>query len=112
MTATTRNLLAGLAAVAVVLVVGGLVFDRRETRAYSQCLAENRMIVSGTYNVPEVPYTPPDPATEWIEFDLSGCEDANRAGLIMAGIGGVMLVATAVRWWAQRRSAASQRELG
>ncbi|MCA1007226.1 hypothetical protein LCL87_15990 [Rhodococcus hoagii] len=37
-----------------------------------------------------------------IEFVLPGCEAANRAGLVAAGIGAAALAASAVIWWRQR----------
>ncbi|MCA1007220.1 hypothetical protein LCL87_15960 [Rhodococcus hoagii] len=36
MTTTARRTLAGLAAVAIILIAGGLLFDRHETQAYSE----------------------------------------------------------------------------
>ncbi|WJJ14446.1 hypothetical protein P9990_24945 (plasmid) [Prescottella equi] len=41
-----------------------------------------------------------------IEYVLPGCEDANRGGLLAAGIGAAALAASAIIWW--RRSAPSR----
>ncbi|MDH6284637.1 hypothetical protein [Prescottella agglutinans] len=102
MTPKTRNLFAGLAAVAAVLVVGGIVSDRRATEAYSQCVEDVAAIAR------TLPPLPPDPEVLVSTVVLSGCEDANRGGLVVAVLGLVVFVATTVIWWLLRRSAASR----
>ncbi len=108
MIAKTRNLFVGLATEDVILVAWGLVSDHRETEAYSQCMDEIMSTVGGTLHVPDVPDTPPDPAADWVEFSLSGCEDANGRGLVVTMFGLFAFVATTVIWWLLRRSAGSR----
>ncbi|MGO4205428.1 DUF2029 domain-containing protein [Rhodococcus sp. TAF43] len=105
MTPKTRNLLAGLAAVAVVVVVGALVFDRQETRAYSECM-DGAMTTFGSYSDSPDASLPDGGVVDFVY--VSGCDDANRVGLVVAGLGVVALVATTVRWWALRCSSASR----
>ncbi|QBJ96403.1 hypothetical protein ERC79_10820 [Rhodococcus sp. ABRD24] len=98
MTTTTRRTLAGLAAVAIVLIAGGLLFDRHETQSYSECM-------NGPWATFSVGPYPPDASNDLVVDTVYafGCEDANRGGLIAAGISAAALAASAIIWW--RRSA-------
>lgn len=96
-TTTARRTLAGLAAVAIVLIAGGLLFDRHETQSYSEC-------VNGPWMTFSVESDAPDASNDLVVDTVYafGCEDANRAGLIAAGIGAAVLAASAIIWWRQR----------
>lgn len=83
---------------AIVLIAGGLLFDRHETQSYSECMNG----FWGTFSAGDLTVSEPDPAADVIEFVLPGCEDANRAGLVAAGIGAAALAASAIMWWRQR----------
>lgn len=100
MTPRTHRLLAGLTAVAVVLIVGGLVFDRHLKQAHTACMGEVRDHVSESYQVPGVR----DPDAYTGTFYSFGCDQASRAGLVAVGIGVVLLVAAATAWWGRRRT--------
>ncbi|NKT45956.1 hypothetical protein GS676_24345 [Rhodococcus hoagii] len=102
MISKARLLLTGLAAVAIVLIVGGVVFDRRETRDYEQCMDVMRALR-------DVPPLPVDPEVVSVSL-VRACEDANRVGLAVAGIGAVLLAAAVIVWWARRRAARSEWE--
>lgn len=94
-------MLAGLAAVAVLVVVGGLAFDIHANRAHSQCLDEEATIIR-TLTPPQ----PPDPSVIESWVFQSSCEDATRGGLVVFAVGLVMFVATAATWLLRRSAAA------
>ncbi len=83
---------------AIVLIVGGVAFDRHETRAYSQCMDTMRVLR-------DAPQPPVDPEVVVSVSLPQACEDANRVGFAVAGIGAVLLAAAAIVWWARRRAA-------
>ncbi|QCQ94191.1 hypothetical protein [Rhodococcus sp. SGAir0479] len=95
MTTTARRTIAGLAAVAIVLIAGGLLFNRHETQSYSECMNG----FWGTFSAGDL--TVPEPDVYTGNLYLPDC-DANRAGLIAAGIGAAVLAASAIIWWRQR----------
>jgi len=94
-TTTTRRTLAVLAAVAIVLIAGGLLFDRHETQSYSEC-------VNGPWATFSVGPYPPDASDDLVVDTGPDCRNANRGGLIAAGIGAAALAASAIIWWRQR----------
>ncbi|QBJ96411.1 hypothetical protein ERC79_10885 [Rhodococcus sp. ABRD24] len=96
MATTARRTLAGLAAVAIVFIAGGLLFDRHETQSHSECMNG----FWGTFSAGDL--TVPEPDVYTGNLYLPDCEDANRAGLIAAGIGAAALAASAIIWWRQR----------
>ncbi|MET3642783.1 nitrogen fixation-related uncharacterized protein [Prescottella equi] len=103
MTSKARQLLTGLAPVAIVLIAGGVLFDRHQTRTYAECMNGPWMTFSvGDLTVPE-PNSSSYTGTSW-EF---GCDEANRAGMVVAGIGAVLLAIAVLAWWARRRAAKS-----
>lgn len=85
---------------AIVLIAGGLLFDRHETRAYGECMNGPWMTFSvGDLTAPE-PNNGAYTGTSW-EF---GCDEARRAGVVVAGIGAVLLAIAVLAWWARRRA--------
>ncbi|NKS02536.1 hypothetical protein GS894_23900 [Rhodococcus hoagii] len=101
MSTRTRNALAVLAAVAIVLIAGGVLFDCHETRAYAECMNGPWMTFSvGDLTAPE-PNNGAYTGTSW-EF---GCDEASRAGVVVAGIGAVLLAIAVLAWWVRRRAA-------
>ncbi|QCQ91156.1 hypothetical protein [Rhodococcus sp. SGAir0479] len=109
MISKTRLLLTG-AAVAIVLIAGGIAFDRHEVRVHSECMDEIRTITESTLFVSGTYHDPPDPEVLTSPVLLTGCEDANWIGLAVAGIGAVLLAAEAIVWWTQRRSVGPARK--
>jgi hypothetical protein len=100
------RLLVGLAAVGIVLIAGGVLFDRHETRAYAECMNGPWMTFSvGDLTAPE-PNNGSYTGTSW-DF---GCDEANRAGLVAAGIGAALMTAVVIVWWARRRATGSGRQ--
>lgn len=83
---------------AFVLIVGGVAFDRHETRAYSQCMDTMRVLR-------DAPQPPVDPHVVVSVSLLQPCEDANRVGFAVAGVGAVLLAVAVIVWWARQRAA-------
>ncbi|MCF8784371.1 hypothetical protein [Rhodococcus ruber] len=104
MTSKARRALTGLAAVAIVLIVGGLMFDRHGKQTYTECMDEARDYVSESYKLPGV-YDPDQPYIDTMY--VYGCDEAGRGGLLTASLGAVLLVAAALGWWARRREGRS-----
>lgn len=55
-----------------------------------------------TFSAGELTAPEPDPDVYTDNLYLPDCEDANRAGLVAAGIGAAVLAASAIIWWRQR----------
>ncbi|NKS56158.1 hypothetical protein GS504_01945 [Rhodococcus hoagii] len=103
MRAKTLDQLAGLTALAVLLIGGGLAYDIHATKAHSKCLDDEAAIAEALAS-----QQLPDPSVlldTWVF--KSGCGDANRLGLVAVTLGLVVLVATAATWWRSRRPSAS-----
>lgn len=94
MTSKARQLLTVLAAVAIILIAGGVLFDRHETRAYAECMNGPWMTFSvGDLTAPE----PNNGSYTGISWEF-GCNEASRAGMVVAGIGAVLLAIAVLAW--------------
>lgn len=92
---------------AIILIAGGLWFDRHETRAYTECMNGPW---AATFEAGDLSASKPDPDAYTGNLYLFSCEDANRIGLAVAGIGAVLVGVSVIVWWARRWAAGSEWE--
>lgn len=104
MTSKARRALTALAAVAVIFIAGGVLFDRRETQTYSECTDGPRT----TFGAGDLSAPSRDPDAYTGTLYLFAC-GANRGGLALAGIGAVLLGISVIVWWALRWTGSSAR---